>query len=356
MQLSAHLVSTTGEASASAQQVTNAVDDLVGEIAAARPAFENIDGLDLGLVLSHPLAATTSAPARARYHAPTKTVFATASVHYEAWLDESWKRRVDALGDALVAAVGAVAKSRLTHNERETVLGILDEALGRAKESPPEVLTPLEAVYLNFYDGSEQPSVAFGKSPVSSAATQVIELRPSELASYLATHATEPAAPASIFKLYRRREGFLDYHEAWIGPDEVVEHWGMCGQRGEIRRHAVGAESNAFAVLRRLNGEARAKGFKPIPLTRHGGLIVERPIDGFGSPDDLQRRHELQAFLDETLGWLGLGHCDGGSTGSGSMEAYCLVVDGPRALELLNRELASSAFSDCRVRLSPEGN
>eukprot|EP01033_Poteriospumella_lacustris_P021311 gene21312-15794_t len=83
-------------------------------------------------------------------------------------------------------------------------------------------------------------------------------------------------------------------------------------------------------------------------MSRHKGLILEKPIEGFGSAEDLELRHGLQAFLDEKLGWLGLGHCDGGSTGSGSMEVFCFVVDGALALETLRRELASTAFRERR--------
>ena len=31
--------------------------------------------------------------------------------------------------------------------------------------------------------------------------------------------------------------------------------------------------------------------------------------------------------MDEVLGWTGLGHTDGGSIGSGTMEVGCVVVD-----------------------------
>lgn len=42
---------------------------------------------------------------------------------------------------------------------------------------------------------------------------------------------------------------------------------------------------------------------------------------------DLKKRTRLEDHLNELLGWTGLGHCDGGSIGSGTLEACCLVVD-----------------------------
>lgn len=41
----------------------------------------------------------------------------------------------------------------------------------------------------------------------------------------------------------------------------------------------------------------------------------------------MKLRHELEDFLSERLGWTGLGHCDGGSIGSGTMEVACFVVE-----------------------------
>jgi hypothetical protein len=59
----------------------------------------------------------------------------------------------------------------------------------------------------------------------------------------------------------------------------------------------------------------------------HDILLVEYPIDGMGTGDDLKKRHRLEDRMNETLGWTGLGMCDGGSIGSGSMEVCNYVVD-----------------------------
>jgi hypothetical protein len=50
--------------------------------------------------------------------------------------------------------------------------------------------------------------------------------------------------------------------------------------------------------------------------------------------------------MDETLGWTGLGHCDGGSIGSGTMEVCCLVVDFQIAKKVIQKDLAKTEFSD----------
>jgi hypothetical protein len=95
-----------------------------------------------------------------------------------------------------------------------------------------------------------------------------------------------------------------------------------------------------------LKAEARAAGFRPIPHSRHATLVVEIAIEGMGDHIDLSRRHALEEFLNQQTGWLGLGHCDGGSSGSGSMEAFCIAVDFAISKTALRAALLNSPFSD----------
>jgi hypothetical protein len=64
-----------------------------------------------------------------------------------------------------------------------------------------------------------------------------------------------------------------------------------------------------------------------------------------GTTADLDKRHKLEAKLNETLGWTGLGMCDGGSIGSGTMEV-CLVVDFALAKSVIETDLQGTEFAD----------
>lgn len=55
-------------------------------------------------------------------------------------------------------------------------------------------------------------------------------------------------------------------------------------------------------------------------------LLVEYVVEGMGAEADLEKRHELEDILNESLGWSGLGHCDGGSIGSGTMEVAVMSL------------------------------
>ena len=50
--------------------------------------------------------------------------------------------------------------------------------------------------------------------------------------------------------------------------------------------------------------------------------------------------------MDEVLGWTGLGHCEGGSIGSGTMEVCCFVVDFDIAKKVIETKLKDTEFAD----------
>jgi hypothetical protein len=58
--------------------------------------------------------------------------------------------------------------------------------------------------------------------------------------------------------------------------------------------------------------------------------------------------------MDETLGWTGLGACDGGSIGGGTMEVCNFVVDFDVAKRVIEEDLAGTEFADY-VRIYREG-
>jgi hypothetical protein len=149
-----------------------------------------------------------------------------------------------------------------------------------------------------------------------------------------------------VLKLYKRVDGRLHYREAWVEDGNVVEHWGPVGERGEDRTSpAPKGKREATLVKQALQG-AITEGYAQVDDDDHRTLLVEYAIDGFGSDADLDKRRALQDRLNDTLGWTGLGHCDGGSSGSGTMEACCFVVDFELARRVIAADLAGTPFAD----------
>ena len=149
-----------------------------------------------------------------------------------------------------------------------------------------------------------------------------------------------------MLKLYKRIDETLRYHEAWCNDSTVTEHWGVVGEQGESREHKLAkGEDEEDAILRVLQPAAE-QGFAPIDIEDHATLLIEYAVEGFGTKQQLEKRHALQSRMDETLGWTGLGACDGGSSGSGTMEVCCYVADFDVAKRVIEADLKGTEYGD----------
>jgi predicted DNA-binding WGR domain protein len=149
-----------------------------------------------------------------------------------------------------------------------------------------------------------------------------------------------------MLKLYKRVDGDLHYHEAWSSDATIIEHWGKVGTQGEHVEHPLREGSDEDDAIEALLREAREKGFREIDANELPFLIIEFEVTQDGTQEDLAKRQRLEARMNELLGWTGLGHCDGGSIGSGSMEVACIVVDADIAKRVIEDDLAGTEFAD----------
>jgi predicted DNA-binding WGR domain protein len=150
-----------------------------------------------------------------------------------------------------------------------------------------------------------------------------------------------------MIKLYKNRDGKKSYWEAWEnGNGDFTIHWGELGERGKSE---VVKSSLFRAVNKKIDREIEAKrleGYQELDSGAEYTLLIEYTVDGFGNEKDLDKRHSLEDRMNETLGWTGLGHCDGGSIGSGTMEVCCFVVDFELAKKVIENDLSGSEFAD----------
>lgn len=152
-----------------------------------------------------------------------------------------------------------------------------------------------------------------------------------------------------MLKLHRSISGQRDYWETWDdGSGTQTVHWGLLGTRGETKTLKSTFFRKAETILQKEIDRLLADGFRPVEPDDYVTLMVEYAIDGMGTVTDLEKRHRLEDRMNGTLGWTGLGSCDGGSTGSGTMEVCNLVVDFDLAKSVIEKDLAGTEFSDCR--------
>jgi hypothetical protein len=146
-------------------------------------------------------------------------------------------------------------------------------------------------------------------------------------------------------KLYKRIDGILHFHEAWSAEKIIYQHWGIVGERGRRKMRSLSGGADRDAAILAILRPALDVEFAPIETKEHATLLIEY-IEGVNRVSDLQKRHELEDRMDDTLGWTGLGRCVGGSMGSGTMEVCCYVVDLDVAKRVIESDLAGTMFGD----------
>jgi hypothetical protein len=148
-----------------------------------------------------------------------------------------------------------------------------------------------------------------------------------------------------VLKLYRFSEEKKEYWETWSNDDgSHLVHWGELGTIGESKVLKKGLFKKPQKTIQKEIDDLVANGFDQ--AEQEFTLMVEYSVSGFGTPEDLDKRARLQERLSETLGWTGLGHCDGGSIGSDTMEVCNYVVDFEVAKRVIEKDLIGTEFEN----------
>jgi hypothetical protein len=148
-------------------------------------------------------------------------------------------------------------------------------------------------------------------------------------------------------KLYKRIDGQLHFWETWDIDEKMgATHKGVVGQRGDYKEVKSGLFSSFRKEIQKEVDIYSEDGYEEVDIDDHFTLLIEFKVDGMGTPEDVEKRTRLQDRMNETLGWTGLGHCDGGSIGSGTMEVCCFVIDFDIAKSVIEQDLKDTEFSD----------
>ncbi|XVN40876.1 MAG: hypothetical protein RCO49_09150 [Rickettsia endosymbiont of Argas persicus] len=150
-----------------------------------------------------------------------------------------------------------------------------------------------------------------------------------------------------FIELYNRINDKLHFWQVWDNEQKtkLIVSYGIVGIEGKYDEFDVSPQ--LYEDIGNKIEQLAQEGYKPIDIDDHAILIVEYNVTGdFGTEEDLEKRHKLQDLLGEILGWTGLGKCDGGSVGGGTMEACCYVVDFDIAKKIIKEKLKGTEFED----------
>ena len=144
-----------------------------------------------------------------------------------------------------------------------------------------------------------------------------------------------------MLKLYKKTSSGLQYWEAWTDENELTFHWGHVGETGQTRIIQLNGQT-PNTVIKREAKVSREQGYRKIPASKLLRITIQYRVGGMGTAEDLDKRIKVENLMNDRLGWLGLGHCDGGDMGSGTMNVFCMVVDCSIAIRHIIRELRIS--------------
>lgn len=151
----------------------------------------------------------------------------------------------------------------------------------------------------------------------------------------------------TMLKLYKLIDNQLHYWETWEKDEKTaIIHWGIVGETGQDKEVKSGFFSNFHKTVQKEIDEKLIEGYTEFEEDNYAFLEIEYTIDGFGTDEDLDKRHRLEEKMDEVLGWTGLGHTDGGSIGGGTMEVGCVVVDFYIAKKVIEEKLKYTEFDN----------
>ncbi|AGP76879.1 hypothetical protein I633_02885 [Alteromonas mediterranea 615] len=148
-----------------------------------------------------------------------------------------------------------------------------------------------------------------------------------------------------MLKLYKFTDTKKEYWETWDNDDgSHTVHWGELGTNGQSKEVKGSLLKKPEKIIQKEVDEMVSNGFRPIE--EEYTLLIEYEVEGMGTKEDVEKRHRLQDRMNETLGWAGLGHCDGGSIGSGTMEVCNYVVDFEVAKSVIEQNLKDTEFEN----------
>jgi predicted DNA-binding WGR domain protein len=139
------------------------------------------------------------------------------------------------------------------------------------------------------------------------------------------------------------------YWEAWSTTNEVTIHWGNVGENGETREIQLRTGENPNSIIEREAKQPKSEGYRKISSSKLSRLVIQYQVDGMGSTNDLDKRIKVEELMNELLGWKGLGHCDGGDLGSGTMNVFCFVVDATKAVPQIVNTLKANDLAEGAV-------
>lgn len=150
-----------------------------------------------------------------------------------------------------------------------------------------------------------------------------------------------------MLKLYHLKNNKLQYWETWDADYKTaIIHWGTVWDRWEDKEVKDWIFLSYKKKIQNEIEEKRKQGYTEFDDKKMVLFEIVYKISESNTSANLDKLQRLVNHLDELLGWTGLGHVDGNSYWTGTMEVCCLVIDYNLAIQLIQNDLVNTDFDD----------
>lgn len=156
----------------------------------------------------------------------------------------------------------------------------------------------------------------------------------------------EEASQVSYPILYSSFPEGIHYWEIWHDNENLMTHWGTVGEKGKFHQILLSMVADSEKEMAEQFAEKIREGFREAEQAEEIELVVQYRYVDAEMMQALEKRHNLETFLDEWLGQTGNGYCREGDIGNGTINVYCHVIDRTKALECILSGLAAEGLKE----------
>ncbi|OJJ19966.1 hypothetical protein BKI52_15930 [marine bacterium AO1-C] len=164
-------------------------------------------------------------------------------------------------------------------------------------------------------------------------------------------------------KLYKEDDqGNLLYAEYWVKSEALaVIHTGKVGKEGTTEEFdMLGKFGSEKQFIKHFINKFEPKGYGTFPASRKTYLVVQFPMKSLkGNKRDHWLKEKVMEYLDNELGWRGLGHIDGFDMGemtnfpqSYALNIFSEVVDEEKGVTTIKRCLRTYRLDYTRIKIA----
>ena len=166
-----------------------------------------------------------------------------------------------------------------------------------------------------------------------------------------------------MFKLHKRdATNNLLYAECWVSDEKlIVVHTGKVGKKGETEEFTIGEKfKTSSEFLSHFEENFKKLGYSEFHEADLTWLVVQFEMKSLkGAKRDHWLKDKVSEYLNDELGWKGIGHVDGADMGEQiafkgkyALNILCEVYDEEKGIAAIKRCLREYRLDYTRIKIA----